>query len=208
MVVRHVAALVVAALFTMASIWPAGAAGAHAGDVVAMGGQCFVAASGARTPLKIGDPVHVGDNVEVPAGAKLKLRLDDGSIVSAAPGSQLTIQSFTMGGAEKRDAHITLNTGLLRAVVSAVGEPQHFEVDTATGVAAVRSTDWFIEAKSGSTQVGVLEGAVSLTSAATGKAVRIPARWGARVETGRDPVPARVWTAAEFDAVIARTDVP
>ena len=36
----------------------------------------------------------------------------------------------------------------------------------------------------------------------------IPARWGARLEAGRDPVPPRVWSQAEFDAVIARTDVP
>jgi adenylate cyclase len=33
----------------------------------------------------------------------------------------------------------------------------------------VRSTDWFIEAKPGSTQVGVLEDRVSLKSAATGE---------------------------------------
>jgi hypothetical protein len=70
----------------------------------------------------------------------------------------------------------------------------------------VRSTDWFIEAQSGSTQVGVLEGRVSLKSAATGKEIVIPAHWGARVEAGRDPVPARVWTAAEFDDFIRRTN--
>jgi hypothetical protein len=45
--------------------------------------------------------------------------------------------------------------GLLRAGVRAQGEP-HFEVDTATGAATVRSTDWFIEARPGSTQVSVL----------------------------------------------------
>jgi hypothetical protein len=83
----------------------------------------------------------------------------------------------------------------------------HFEVDTATGVAAVRSTDWFIDAQPGSTQVGVLEGRVSLKSVATGKEIVIPARWGARVEAGRDPVPARVWTAAEFDNFISRTNM-
>jgi hypothetical protein len=83
----------------------------------------------------------------------------------------------------------------------------HFEVDTATGVAAVRSTHWFIEAQPGSTQVGVLEGRVSLKSVATGKEIVIPARWGARVEAGRDPVPARVWTGAEFDDVMQRTNV-
>jgi hypothetical protein len=56
-------------------------------------------------------------------------------------------------------------------------------------------------------QVGVLDGTVSLTSAATQRSVNIPARWGARVEAGRNPVPARVWTRAEFDDFIARTTV-
>ena len=180
----------------------------RAGEVLAMGGQCFVEAAGDRHALKIGDGVNVGDTVDVPQGAKLKLRMEDGSILAAAAGSRLTIDAYATGGSEKRDAKLTLASGLLRAVVASVGEPQHFEVDTATGVAAVRSTDWFIEARPGSTQVGVLDGAVALTSAATGKAVRIPARWGARVEAGRDPVPARVWAASEFDDVIARTDVP
>jgi hypothetical protein len=38
--------------------------------------------------------------------------------------------------------------------------------------------------------------------------VTIPSRWGARLEAGRDPVPARVWAPEEFQAVISRTDVP
>ena len=42
---------------------------------------------------------------------------------------------------------------------------------------------------------------------ATRRPVTIPARWGARLEVGRDPVQPRVWSAAEFDGVIARTDV-
>ena len=78
---------------------------------------------------------------------------------------------------------------------------------TATGVAAVRSTDWFIEARPGSTQVGVLDGRVSLKSVATGREIVIPARWGARVEAGRDPVPARVWTEAEFADFIDLTNL-
>jgi len=186
---------------------PAVAARARAGEVLAMGGQCFALSGEERAPLKIGDPVHVGDTLDIPQGAKLKLRMDDGSIIAAAANSRMTIETFALGGAEKRDSKINLASGLLRAVVAAVGEPQRFEVDTATGVAAVRSTDWFIEARPGSTQVGVLEGAVSLSSAATGKTVRIPARWGARVEAGRDPVAPRVWSSSEFDDVIARTDL-
>ncbi len=181
---------------------------APAGEVLAMGGQCFREADGQRAPLKIGEPVSVGDTVEVPQGAKLKLRMADGTIIAAAAGTRLTIEDYALGGETKRDAKVELAAGLIRAVVASVGEPQKFEVDTATGVAAVRSTDWFIEARGQSTQVGVLDGVVTLASAATQRSVRIPARWGARVEAGRDPVPPRVWASSEFDAMIARTDVP
>jgi hypothetical protein len=181
------------------------AAGPQAGEVLVMSGQCFAEAGGQRTPLKPGDAVRVGDTVEVPEGAKLKLRMKDGSVISAASGSRVTIESYEAGGA--RDAKLSLASGLLRAVVAPLAQPSRFEVQTATGVAAVRSTDWFIEAKPGATQVGVLDGAVNLSSVATGKAVTIPARWGARVEAGKNPVPSRVWAQSEFDAVIARTNL-
>ena len=178
------------------------------GEVLALFGQCFVETGGRRNPLKQSDPVHVGDVVEVEAGAKLKLRMNDGSVVAIASGTRLTIADYRVGGGESRAAVLSLASGLLRAAVTPLSGPARFEVDTATGVAAVRSTDWFIEAKPDTTQVGVLEGRVSLKSVATGKEIVIPARWGARVEAGLDPVPARVWTAAEFDDFISRTNLP
>jgi hypothetical protein len=202
---RFVIATIVAVL-----VGPRGtvAAAPEAGEVLVLFGQCFVEAGGHRSPLKLGDAVHVGDAVEVQAEAKLKLRMNDGSIIAVASGSRLTIADYRVGdGGESRDATLSLARGLLRAVVSSLRGASHFEVDTATGVAAVRSTDWFIDAQPGSTQVGVLEGRVSLKSVATGKEIVIPARWGARVEAGRDPVPARVWTAAEFDDFIRRTNL-
>jgi len=185
------------------------AAEAAVGEVLVFGGQPFVEAGGARHALAVGEAVHVGDTLDVPAGAKLKLRMADGSVLALASGSRLTIQTYAVGGgAAQRDAKLSLATGLLHAVVASFAAPSHFEVDTAAGVAAVRGTDWFIEAEpKGGTQVGVLTGKVSLASAATERSVSIPARWGARVEAGMDPVPARVWAQSEFDAVIARTDV-
>lgn len=200
-----------AALLTMAwtlGMAPSVAAAPEAGQVLAVFGDCFVEADGQKKPLKLGDAVHVGDAVDTAPGAKLKLRMNDGSVVAVASGSHLAIDQYAVGaGGQSRDAKLSLTQGLVHAVVSSLKEPSRFEVDTATGVAAVRSTDWFIEAKPGATQVGVLGGTVALTSTGTGKTVEIPAHWGARIEDGRDPVPARVWTQAEFDAFIQRTNL-
>ena len=182
---------------------------APAGSVVGLSGTCFVESGGQRAPLRIGQQVQVTDTVDVAADGKLKLRMTDGSVISVAPGTRVTVSSYTTdAGGQRQDAKLSLAQGLLRAAVSPMGRPASFEVNTAVGTAAVRGTDWFIEALPGSAQVGVLEGSVSLTSAATRRTETIPARWGARLEAGRDPVPARVWSPAEFQAVITRTEVP
>jgi hypothetical protein len=177
-----------------------------AGEVLAIKGDCFATTAGQRHLLKLGDAVAVGDEVEVPDGGKLKLRMIDGSVIAAASASRLTIRSYD-ADPQHRDVVLALTTGLLRAVVAPVSQPSRFEVDGATGVAAVRSTDWFVEVQKGTMQVGVVEGRVALISAATKGTVNIPARWGARLEAGRDPVTPRVWSREEFDAVIARTDL-
>ena len=182
-----------------------------AGSVVGLFGQCLVdrQGQGHRTPLKLGDAVAVADTIEVPAGGKLKLRMNDGSIVSVASGTRMTVAAYqTDASGQRQNAQLSLAGGLLRAVVAPVNRPSTFEVSTAVGTAAVRSTDWFVEAQPQAMQVGVLSGSVDLRSAATGHSVTIPARWGARLEAGLDPVPARTWSPAEFRAVISRTDVP
>jgi hypothetical protein len=205
---NHYAIAAIVAVLALPGMQGAASAGSQAGEVLALFGQCFVETGGRRKSLKVGDAVDVGDTLDVSVGAKLRLRMNDGSVIAIASGGRLTIADYRVGdGGESRDATLSLGEGLLRAVVSTLKGPPHFEVDTATGVAAVRSTDWFIEARPGSTQVGVLEGRVSLKSVATGKEIVIPAHWGARVEAGRDPVLARVWTAAEFDDFIRRTNL-
>jgi hypothetical protein len=205
---NHLAIAAIVAMLVLPGVRGTASAEPQAGEVLALFGQCFVETGGRRSPLKLGDPVRIGDTVDVAAGAKLKLRMNDGSVIALAAGGRLTIADYRVGdGGQSRDATLSLGEGLLRAVVPALKGAPHFEVDTATGVAAVRSTDWFIDARPGSTQVGVLEGRVSLRSVATGREIVIPARWGARVEAGRDPVPARVWTDAEFADFIGRTNL-
>jgi hypothetical protein len=195
-------------ILTVVGARGAAAAGPQAGAVLAMFGPCFGETDGKKTALSLGDAVYITETLNVAAGAKLRLRMNDGSIISIASGTRLTITNYQVGaGGEGRNAVLSLGEGLLRAVVAPVSGSPHFEVDTATGAAAVRSTDWFIEAQPGTTRVGVLEGGVSLKSTATGREIVIPGHWGARVEAGRDPVPARVWSEAEFADFIGRTNL-
>ena len=198
--------LLAAAVF----LWCAGIGTAGpAGSVIGVSGTCMGESGGQRTPLTMGQSVQAGDIVDVSTGGKLKLRMVDGSVVSVASGTRLTISAYVVdAGGQRQSGKLDLAQGLVRAVVSPMGQPATFEVDTAVGAAAARGTDWFVEVTRGAMQVGVLSGTVGMTSAATGRSVTIPARWGARLEAGRDPVPARVWSPAEFQAVIARTDVP
>jgi hypothetical protein len=198
--------LFAAALLLLLS--PSLARAAPAGTVVGLSGASVVESGGARGAVKLGQPVQVGDTVEVPADGKLKLRMADGSVISVAAGTRLTIAAYGVDAAgQRQEARLSLAQGLLRAVVAPVERPASFEVNTAVGAAAVRSTDWFVEGSATAMQVGVLTGSVEMTSATTKRRELIPARWGARMEAGRDPVPPRVWSPAEFAAVIARTDV-
>jgi len=151
------------------------------------------------------DPVAVGDTVAVPDGARLKLRMSDGSFISAASGTRLTIAAFA-ADAQHRDAQLSLAGGLLRAVVAAASGQSRFEVGTATGTAEASSGDFFIAATPEATQIGVLAGTVTLKSRANGHGVAVPAHKGARLDAGKNPMP-RTWTQQEFAAVTDRTNL-
>lgn len=187
------AALVLAALLPLGCT--AARAADNAGEVLTFNGDCFVVAGDQRTPLKMGDPIHVGDVIDVPDGAKLKLRMADGSVLALGSGTHVTIQSYTVStNGQQRDARLSLDTGLMHAVVSTMSQPSNFEVDTATGVAAARSTDWFVDDSPDRMAVGVLDGDVSFaardprTGAMVGT-VNIPPNSGSEIDTAQNPPP-------------------
>ena len=196
----------IGALFAILGLmhWPdAASAAAPVATVAAVSGSC---SAGGRA-LRLNDPVAVSEAVTVPTGGRLTLRMTDDSMISMAADSLMSVASYTFSGAA-RNARLSLTRGLLRAVVAPVGGPSTFEVATPAGTASVRSADadWLIEAQPGWTQVGVQAGIIDLTSAATGRSVTIKSRWGGRVETGRDPVPPRLWGEVEYDQRKARTE--
>ena len=81
------ARLLTIAVFLFFLCLSAARAATTAGSVVGVGGLVILDRAGQRTSPKLGDPVYVDDTVEVPQGAKLKLKMSDGSILSLAPGT-------------------------------------------------------------------------------------------------------------------------
>jgi ferric-dicitrate binding protein FerR (iron transport regulator) len=175
-------------------LWADAAGATPVGTVVGLSGS----STHRGRALHPGDTVQIGDTLDVPAGGSLKVRMADGSMISLASGTSVTVANYDSGGSA-RAAKLLLTQGLVR--VTSVTRP--FAVSTAVGTASAGSdsADWFVKAEAGSAQVGVLAGVVDLTSSPTGTSVSIPARWGTRLEAGRAPMPPRVWYQMEFDAV-------
>jgi hypothetical protein len=194
----------VGVLFTLFGLmlWSGAAVAMSAGTVIDVNGSC----TDHGRVLNRGDQVQIGDTLDVPAGSNLKLQMADGSMISVAPNSTMTVTTYNINGSG-RHVKLSLTQGVLRARVTSVTVPSTFEVSTAVGIASVasESADWFIKAQTDSAQVGVLTGTVDLTSTTTGQSVSIPAHWGTRLETGLDPVLPRIWAQTEFDAVIRLT---
>ncbi|GEM_PF-1923329 len=201
---------------------------ADAGKVVTFNGDCLVVAGDRRAILKRGDTIHVGDAIDVPDDAKLKLLMVDGSVLSLAGGSKMTIKNYENDPATgKRDVQLSFDKGLLRSVVAKAGGGSKFEVETATGVAASRSTDWFVEAAPGETTVSVLEGAVAVArrdgsanpasrpdkpkgvgvekgTAKASQDILLTSGSAAEIGAGRGMPRVRQRTAEEFNALIER----
>ena len=135
---------------------------------------------------------HCGETVN-PADARLAQAFQDMRaqadfvVVVAAPVLEI---SHTIALARASD------------IVAVVADARHTTREAASAAAQE------IRATGPRTIVGVLTGSVDMASASTRRAVTIPARWGARLEAGRDPVPPRVWAQSEFDDGIGRTTVP
>ncbi|MBV8477563.1 MAG: FecR domain-containing protein [Acidobacteria bacterium] len=180
-------------------LWAGAAAATPAGTVIGVRGLC----TDHGHVLNRGDAVQISDTLNVMAGGNLKLQMAEGSVISVAGGSSITVASYESAGSS-RAVKVALTQGLLR--ITSGTRP--FEVSTAFGTAAVGSdfTDWFIKAEPDSAQVGVLSGIVDLTSNPTEESVSIPAHWGTRLEVNRAPVPPRVWSQSEFNGFIRLTE--
>jgi len=159
------------------------AAAARATDgpasVVQVNGSPRVQRGGQTSDLQVGMTIGVDAVVETDAGAKVKLRLADGSILEIGPQSRLTLREFVLEPRNRR-AQLEVLVGRFRLAIAAfVAGPSDYEVRTPTAVAGVRGTVLWgdtdvdaICALEGHVEVRALHGAASPARLETGHCVR------------------------------------
>jgi hypothetical protein len=180
------------------------AAGAIVGRVLAVRGEVFVDSGAAPQRLVDESPVHGGDTIVTRAG-KAKIALADGSVVSIGENTRWRVGELEGKGASTR-LRTNLLIGVLRPIIDKARPPGGFEVETETAIAAVRGTDWVIEATPERTSVAVLRGAVAVTGRAQpGQTVvlRSPGQ-GTDVNRGAAPTPPVPWGIKRLADTIAR----
>jgi hypothetical protein len=184
----------------------AAAAGTEAvGAVAAVRGAVFVDAGGALQPLAASAPVHEGDAIVTHDG-KAKVALDDGTIISIAEHTRVRIERVERRASVGR-TKLALVSGALRLLVAKVAPAGNFEVETETAIAAVRGTDWLMEAGPEQTSVALLAGAVAVSSrspsARSTVVLRLPGH-GTDVRRGAPPTPPIAWGARRLADLLAR----
>ncbi|MBI2387710.1 MAG: FecR domain-containing protein [Elusimicrobia bacterium] len=151
--------------------------GAVSGDVTIVAADGSPDASG-----EAGMPLEEGDRVVVADGASAEVALDGGSLITVRENSDFKIEQ-----AAKGDSTFFLSVGSLLAKIQKLGS-QRLRVRTPTAVAAVRGTEFGVEAGD-ETYVGVFdEGKVEVTGDAGGPPELLIANQETSVKKGAAPV--------------------
>ena len=181
------------------------AADATVGSVLAARGAVFVETTGGRQPAASNAPVYRGDTIVTAAG-KAKIALDDGSIISVGENSRVRIADYD-NTADNARTRLGLISGVLRLLVARVTPSGKFEVETETAIAAVRGTDWVIEAAPDLTSVALVSGVVAVSGRdgqSQASVVLDTPGQGTDVRRGEAPIPAVRWGAQRFTTTVAR----
>lgn len=184
---------------------PATAADAVIGSVLAVRGAVFTDTAGTLQPLAADAPVRQGDAI-VSRNGKARIVLDDGTVVSVGENTRVQIAEYERPSTGIR-ARLALVSGALRLLVAKITPDGNFEVETETAIAAVRGTEWIIEATSEQTSVALLSGKVAVSGRGSEGRMTVllasPGQ-GTDVRRGAPPTPPIAWGTRRFADVLAR----
>jgi hypothetical protein len=161
---------------------------------------------GARGPLALGDPVFLTDVIVTEGGGKARIQLNSGSIVSVGEGARVGIAAYQSTD-NQYSTRLSPAAGALRVFVNSVLPGGRFEVETETAVAAVRGTDFVVDATPEKSSVAAIDGTVAVRGAgpnAGSEVVLSRPGQGTDVPRGGAPSSPTTWGAQRFATTVAR----
>jgi hypothetical protein len=176
------------------------------GQAVKTLGDVRVTRDGSDLTVGPGTALQLGDVIKTGAGARLRLRLVDGSILTLGENTSLSIDIFAVDGTNKsRTVVMTLLNGIVNAAAAKSGEDKFdYQIKTANAYSAVRGTKWIVNAPKGATAVYVLSGEVELGTGA-GQPALLPAGSWSSVDAQGKLSPVQPTTPAMLQPLLDAT---
>jgi hypothetical protein len=129
-----------ALLVLLGGMLPAVAAATEAGVVVRVNGAPTVQHAGKTELLKRGSSVATSDIIETDASSKVKILLNDDSVLAIGPKSRVTVTDFVLDSAGRKVGLQVLTGRFKLAIAMFFGGMTDYEIRTPTAVAGVRGT--------------------------------------------------------------------
>src|SRR5437763_13120766 len=140
------------------------AAGQHAGEVSRFIPAANIARSGKTIPAAGKTAVNRQDLVNTQVNARVRIALDDGSVLKEGLDSSLKVVRHDAGA---QQTELKLTYGKLRTQAQKIAKPDgKFEVRTPAGLAGAVGTDFFVEYANNTMNVMAFEGLVKVCNLA------------------------------------------
>jgi len=131
-------------------------------------------------PLRVNHSLQVGDQIWLKPGAIAGVQFADQTVMTilgGLEGSDIIFDQITMGDQGPiTDTKVRLNKGNIQTKVPKKAPAIQFEVTTPSVVAAVRGTEFYLQASEDTTAHGVLKGSVGLENSLN--TTEVPAGFG------------------------------
>jgi hypothetical protein len=211
----HCAKVVIAATLSGFVAWASadaeqGMVAVHAGQVAAILGSMHVERLGGEMPLRVGDPLFVGDRLRTQTGDRAKIVLADDAVIDIGSDTELLIESrHTEADTGEGESVLILVTGRLRAIAPpGSGAVRRFEVESPAAV-AFRGGDFVVsyDTAADTSQIVAIDGNVSVAGklGVVGGVVDVEPGFGTEVRKGRLPAPPQEAGAADIERLVQST---
>jgi hypothetical protein len=135
-------------------------------------GEVLVTRSGADQPVAVGATLQLRDVVKTGAKARLQITFVDGSVVTLAENSALSIDRFNYTAGTARSVSLSALSGAVNALATKSNEARFdYQIKTGQGYSAVRGTNWFVVIGSAVSTFLVVDGLVEVGTLSGSRAV-------------------------------------